>query len=195
MFSLLSAYTRMPAIRGQDIRYGLTFVSAFFPKPNLLECEWVAVRSQLTFYKEGMRQKKQPRAPCPDTIRRCMLKPKGGREKCQNSLSFLRNHMHVPWGMDLFTVPTMRFQILYVFVVLNHSRQVVHLSVTAHPTIAWVIQQLGKRCRSDYSPLHVSGQRWNLRRRGGSIADGNRHCGGQDSLPESRAESIHRKVG
>jgi len=45
--------------------------------------------------------------------------------------------------MDFFTVPTVCFQILYIFVILNHSRrQVVHFAVTAHPTMAWVIQQL-----------------------------------------------------
>jgi putative transposase len=45
--------------------------------------------------------------------------------------------------MDFFTVPTVGFQILYIFVILNHSRrQVVHFAVTAHPTMAWVIQQL-----------------------------------------------------
>jgi len=55
--------------------------------------------------------------PCPDTIRKYMVKPKGGREKSQNWLTFLRNHMDVSWGMDFFTVPTIRFQILYVFVI------------------------------------------------------------------------------
>ncbi len=56
--------------------------------------------------------------PCPDTIRRYMVKPKGGTDKSQNWLTFLRNHTHVSWGMDFFTVPTIRSQILYVFVVL-----------------------------------------------------------------------------
>jgi hypothetical protein len=67
-----------------------------------------------------------------------MVKPKGGAEKSQNWLTFLHNHTHVSWGMDFFTVPTIRFQILYVFVVLNHARrQVVHVAVTAHPTMPW----------------------------------------------------------
>src|SRR5215472_7127568 len=49
--------------------------------------------------------------------------------------------------MDFFTVPTLRFQILYIFVILNHSRRrVMHFAVTAHPTMDWVIQQLRKRC-------------------------------------------------
>ena len=204
------------------ILYSLIFISAFFRNRASLGCELVAIRSQLTFYKESIRQKKrmrprftpafrllwallsavwsgwkavadlmQPKTvlrwhdkafrlwwrrisrskggrplisqemraliqrlsrenvlwsadrihghlvllgfdpPCPDTIRKYMVKPKGGTEKSQNWLTFLRNHTHVSWGMDFFTVPTIRFQILYVFVVLHHARrQVVHVAVT-----------------------------------------------------------------
>ena len=47
---------------GQDvILYALIFVSAFFRNRASLGCELVAIRSQLTFYKESIRQKKQPR--------------------------------------------------------------------------------------------------------------------------------------
>ena len=53
--------------------------------------------------------------PCPDTIRKYMVKPKGGRNKSQTWLTFLRNHMQVSWAMDFFTVPTLRFQILYLW--------------------------------------------------------------------------------
>ena len=72
-----------------------------------------------------------------------MVKHKGGTDKSQTWLTFLRNHLEVSWAMDFFTVPTLGFQILYIFVILNHSRrQVEHFAVTAHPTMAWVIQQL-----------------------------------------------------
>ena len=50
--------------------------------------------------------------PCPDTIRKYMAKPKGGTDKSQSWLTFLRNHLPVSWAMDFFTVPTLRFQIL-----------------------------------------------------------------------------------
>jgi putative transposase len=44
--------------------------------------------------------------------------------------------------VDLFTVPTIRFQILYVFVVLAHDRRrILHFNVTAHPTAEWTGQQ------------------------------------------------------
>jgi putative transposase len=218
----------------QVIRYALIFLSAFLRSRSLLGCELVAIRSQLTFYKESIRQKTQSRPrftpafrllwvlrsrvwsgwksaadlmkpktvlqwhaaaflqwwrwksrrkggrpaisqemqglirrlsrenvlwsaetiqghlvllgyepPCPDTIKKYMVKPTGGTDKSQTWLTFLRNHLQVSWAMDFFTVPTLRFQILYVFVVLSHSRrQVVHFGVTGHPTMAWVIQQL-----------------------------------------------------
>ena len=45
----------------QAIRYALIFASAFFRQRASLGCEMVAMRSQLTFYKESIRQKRQPR--------------------------------------------------------------------------------------------------------------------------------------
>ena len=44
----------------QAIRYALILVSAFFRQRASLGCEMVAMRSQLTFYKESIRQKRQP---------------------------------------------------------------------------------------------------------------------------------------
>src|SRR5215472_9888151 len=46
----------------QAIRYALIFVSAFFRQRASLGCEMVAMRSQLTFYRESIRQKRQPRS-------------------------------------------------------------------------------------------------------------------------------------
>jgi hypothetical protein len=45
----------------QISRYALIFVSAFFRQRTSLGCEMVAMRSQLTFYEESIRQKRQPR--------------------------------------------------------------------------------------------------------------------------------------
>ena len=44
----------------QVIRYALIFVSAFFRQRASLGCEMVAIRSQLSFYEESIRQKRQP---------------------------------------------------------------------------------------------------------------------------------------
>src|SRR3954453_19318620 len=46
-------------------------------------------------------------------------------------------------SVDFFTVPTIRFEILHVFLVLSHEhRRIVHFAVTAHPTAEWTAQQL-----------------------------------------------------
>ncbi len=211
----------------QVIRYALIFVSAFFRQRASLGCELVAIRSQLSFYKESIRQKKQPRPhfipafrlvwvwlstvwsgwktaaalmkpktvlqwhdsafrqwwrwksrrkggrptispemrglirrlsrenvlwsaetihghlvllgfdpPCPDTIRKYMIKPPGGsRGKSQHWLTFLRNHLPVSWAMDFFTVPTATFRVLYLLFVIEHGRRrIVHFNVTDHLT-------------------------------------------------------------
>jgi transposase InsO family protein len=40
-------------------------------------------------------------------------------------------------------VPTIRFQVLYVFLVLAHDRRrILHFNVTAHPTAEWTGQQV-----------------------------------------------------
>jgi putative transposase len=65
------------------------------------------------------------------------------RPPLQNWKTFLKNHLSELVSVDFFTVATVRFQILFVFVVLEHRRrEVVHFNVTAHPTSAWVAQQM-----------------------------------------------------
>jgi putative transposase len=57
--------------------------------------------------------------------------------------TFLANHVKSLVSVDFFTVPTIRFQILYVFLVLAHDRRrILHFGVTAHPTAEWTAQQL-----------------------------------------------------
>jgi transposase InsO family protein len=57
--------------------------------------------------------------------------------------TFLENHLAQLVSMDFFTVPTIRFQVLYVFLVLAHDRRrILHFNVTAHPTAEWTGQQL-----------------------------------------------------
>ncbi len=57
--------------------------------------------------------------------------------------TFLKQHMRELVAIDFFTVPTVRFQVLFVLVVLAHDRRrVVHFNVTEHPTAEWTAQQL-----------------------------------------------------
>jgi transposase InsO family protein len=59
-------------------------------------------------------------------------------------------------SVDFFTVPTIRFQILYVFLVLAHNRRrILHFAVTAHPTAEWSIQQLQEAFPWDTAPQYL----------------------------------------
>jgi putative transposase len=58
-------------------------------------------------------------------------------------LTLLNNHREVIVALDFFTVPTIKFQLLYCFFVIDHQRRkILHCNVTAHPTADWVMQQL-----------------------------------------------------
>ena len=58
-------------------------------------------------------------------------------------LTFLQNHREVIAAFDFFTVPTVTFQLLYCFVVIEHGRRkILHCNVTRHPTAEWVVQLL-----------------------------------------------------
>jgi len=53
-------------------------------------------------------------------------------------------------------VPTIRFQVLYVFLVLAHDRRrILHFAVTAHPTAEWTAQQLREAFPWDNVPRFV----------------------------------------
>jgi transposase InsO family protein len=59
-------------------------------------------------------------------------------------------------SVDFFTVPTIRFKILYVFLVLAHERRrIVHFAVTAHPTAEWTAQQLREAFPWDSAPQYL----------------------------------------
>src|SRR3974377_19483 len=61
----------------------------------------------------------------------------------QSCRTFLENHAPQLVSIDFFTVPTIHFQVLYVFLVLAHDRRrLLHFNVTAHPTAEWTGQQL-----------------------------------------------------
>ena len=67
--------------------------------------------------------------------------------------TFLENHIKSLVSVDFFTVPTIRFQVLHVFLVLAHERRgIVHFAVTAHPTAEWAAQQLREAFPWDSAP-------------------------------------------
>jgi transposase InsO family protein len=57
--------------------------------------------------------------------------------------TFLKNHLHEIAALDFFTVPTVTFRVLYVFVVLSlDRRRVLHFNVTTSPSAEWTAQQI-----------------------------------------------------
>jgi transposase InsO family protein len=59
-------------------------------------------------------------------------------------------------SLDFFTVPTIRFHVLYVFLVLAHDRRrILHFNVTAHPTATWTVQQLREAFPFDQIPRYL----------------------------------------
>jgi putative transposase len=70
--------------------------------------------------------------------------------------TFLENHTKQLVSIDFFTVPTIRFQVLYVFLVLAHDRRrILHFNVTAHPTAEWTGQQLREAFPFDQLPRYL----------------------------------------
>ena len=87
------------------------------------------------------------------TVSRYM--PKGRRPRpdaAKQWLGFLKNHREVLTSMDLFTVPTATFRVLYGFFIIQHSRRkLLHFNATEHPTAQWIVQQLREAFPGDGS--------------------------------------------
>ena len=70
--------------------------------------------------------------------------------------TFIDNHADCLAAMDFFTVPTARFRVLYVFIVLSHDRRkVLHFNATEHPTAQWTEQQLVEAFPFDTNPRYL----------------------------------------
>jgi hypothetical protein len=70
--------------------------------------------------------------------------------------TFLDNHIQSLVSVDFFTVPTLRFQILYVFLVLAHDRRrILHFAVSAQPTSEWTAHQLREAFPWDSAPRYL----------------------------------------
>ena len=81
------------------------------------------------------------------------LLPKTRQSPSQSWRVFLTNHASDLVALDFFTVPTISFRILYVFVVLSlERRRVVHFNVTDNPTAFWTGQQMIEAFPEDTAP-------------------------------------------
>lgn len=70
--------------------------------------------------------------------------------------AFLKNHVNEIVAVDFFVVPTIRNQVLFVFLVLAHERRrVVHFNVTTNPTARWAAQQIVEAFPWDDPPKYL----------------------------------------
>lgn len=70
-----------------------------------------------------------------------MVKPK--RPPSQSWRTFLTNHAKDIVSIDFFTIPTITFRVIYVFLVLDNARRkILHFNVTDAPTARWTGQQI-----------------------------------------------------
>ena len=80
---------------------------------------------------------------CERSVARYLRRTHHRGDPAKQWLAFLHNHREVIVAFDFFTVPTVSFQVLYCFFVIEHGRRkILHFNVTPHPTAEWVVQQL-----------------------------------------------------
>ena len=84
------------------------------------------------------------------------LMPQSRKPPSQTWRAFLHNHVRDLVSVDFFTVPTVNFRVLFVFVVLaHHRRRVVHFNVTEHPRAEWAGQQMVEAFPEDTAPRYL----------------------------------------
>jgi putative transposase len=90
---------------------------------------------------------------CQATVAKYMV-----RQRRPPSLSwrtFLRNHVGQIVAADFFVVPTATHRLLFVLVLLAHDRRRIrYVAGTAHPTAAWMAQQLREAVPWDEAPRY-----------------------------------------
>ena len=85
------------------------------------------------------------------TVARYMVKSPG--PPSQTWQTFIKNHMSEIVAIDFFTVPTVAFKTLYVFVILSlDRRRIIHFNVTDSPTADWTSLQLTQAFPFDTTP-------------------------------------------
>src|SRR5438309_6596958 len=88
------------------------------------------------------------------TVSTYMFRPR--RPPSQAWRTFLKNHTADLIALDFFTVPTATFRVLFVLVMLTHSRRrLAHFNITEHPTAEWTARQLLEACALEEGPRYL----------------------------------------
>jgi putative transposase len=81
------------------------------------------------------------------------FRPEPTKPRSQTWTTFLENHARDIVAVDMFVVPTIRFQVLYVVIILSlERRRLVFANVTANPTAAWLAQRVVNAFPWDTAP-------------------------------------------
>ena len=74
----------------------------------------------------------------------------------QGLRTFLRNHAPDIGAMDLFVVPTIGFDLLYVLVIVRLARRdLVWIDATPHPTAEWIARQITEAFPWNEAPRYL----------------------------------------
>jgi hypothetical protein len=74
----------------------------------------------------------------------------------QSWRTFLKNHAKDLVSVDFFVVPTIAFELLFVFVILGHDRRrPIYFAVTSSPTAEWTVRQLLEAFLWDHAPRYM----------------------------------------
>ena len=88
------------------------------------------------------------------TVSKYMLRPR--RPSSQAWRTFLKNQASGLIALDFFMVPTATFRVLFVLIMVTHSRRrLMHFNVTEHPTAEWTARQLLEACPLEESPRYL----------------------------------------
>ena len=88
------------------------------------------------------------------SVAKYMVRPR--KPPSQTWRTFLNNHVKSLVSADFFVVPTITFELLFVFVILDHERRrPIHFAVTAHPSSEWTAQQLVQAFPWDKTPRYL----------------------------------------
>jgi transposase InsO family protein len=81
------------------------------------------------------------------------IRPEPTKPRSQTWATFLKNHARDIVAVDMFVVPTIRFQVLYIFIILGlERRRLIFANVTTNPTAQWLAQQVVNAFPWDTAP-------------------------------------------
>jgi len=82
--------------------------------------------------------------------------PRRRKPPSQTWRSFLENHVGSLVSVDFFVVPTVFFQVLFVFVVLAHDRRrILSINVTSSPSAVWTANQIVQAFPWENAPRYL----------------------------------------